>query len=106
MPAERLEDCRVELLVCGAEALLAISGELDVATFERLATPLQSAVDAGLNVTVDLANVPFIDVGCVRMMLAAEEALRRRGRALRGMDASPFLRRMFFILGAGHLLRS
>jgi anti-anti-sigma regulatory factor len=105
MSAESLQDCRVDLLVCGTEALLSISGEFDVATFELLAEPLQSAVDAGLSVTADLAKVPFIDVGCVRMMIAADEALRRRGRGLRALDASPFLRRVFFVLGAGHLLR-
>jgi anti-anti-sigma factor len=104
MSAESLQGCRVDVVVCGSEALLTVVGEVDVASREVFAGALASIASAELNLTLDLAAVPFMDVASVRLLLETADALDRQGRSLRGVTRQPFLRRVFAVLNAGHLL--
>ncbi|GIJ49117.1 hypothetical protein Val02_60030 [Virgisporangium aliadipatigenens] len=59
-----------------------VTGELDVATNERLAEVLRDAIRTHERVIVDLAGVGFLDAGAVGTLVAAEADARGRGRVL------------------------
>jgi anti-anti-sigma factor len=105
MSAESLEDLRVDLLVCDDAALLAMRGEIDFSNRGQLDGPLAAAVSAGLNVTIDLADVSFMDVGSAKLIASAARELQQRGWRLQVVHPQGVVRRVFFLLGADHLLR-
>ena len=105
MSAESLEDLRVDLLVCGENALIALRGEIDFSNRAQLAAPLATAVRADVNVTLDLAEVAFMDIGGVQLIAETEKALAAAGHQLRGVHPQSAVRRVFSLLGADHLLQ-
>ena len=105
MSAESLDDLRVDLLVCGDNALIALHGEIDVSNRSKLTAPLATAVRVRVNVVIDLSEVAFMDIGGVRLIVDAEQELALAGRRLSGVCPRPAVRRVFTLLDADHLLR-
>ena len=105
MSAESLEELRVDLLVCGTHALVALRGEIDFSNRDQLAAPLATAVRDGDNVTIDLAQVGFMDIGAVQLIVETATKLARDGRRLTGVHPQSGVRRVFTLLDADHLLR-
>lgn len=104
MSADSLERPVAHVAVRNDDAIVTVSGELDLSNIEVLATPLGMALDAGMGVVLDLSGLSFIDLFGVRLIETTAAGLRRRGRSLHVIDAQPQIRRVFFLTGATHLL--
>ena len=66
----------VERTGAGAVAIV-VRGELDMASMPALATALEEARGSAHGVRVDLAQVTFMDLKSVRLLLRAAEQARR-----------------------------
>jgi anti-sigma B factor antagonist len=85
----------------GRRAVIAIAGELDIATQPQLDHALDAAIDGGaLQVWVDLAELDFIDSSGLHSLLAASARLHalRRGLAVI-CTADGAVRRTFRVAG-------
>ena len=69
--------------ICRAdnEVVIAVSGEVDMATADQLAKQLASYADCDL--VVDLADVRFLDSSGINALVCAYQAQRDVGRTLR-----------------------
>ncbi|HET7530010.1 MAG TPA: STAS domain-containing protein [Mycobacteriales bacterium] len=96
-------DTQVEVLVYGHEAVVTPAGDLDFGT-ERVVDKVLTAL-AGLDVhvTVDLAQVEFVDSWTVALMQRAGCDVTESGRTFQLVDATPFVRQIFSLLGADYL---
>ncbi len=84
----------------GTTAEVALSGELDISTYEDALAQLAAAERSAPELlVVDLAGLRFVDSTGVRLVLSADERAREAGRrlALRLGDGSA--RRVFTALG-------
>jgi anti-anti-sigma factor len=104
LSAYSLERPVAHVAVRNDDAIVTLSGELDLSNIEILAKPLGMALDAGMGVVLDLARVTRIDLFAVRLIETTAAQLRRRGRSLHVVDAAPQIRRVFFLTGATDLL--
>ena len=84
----------------GTTAEVALTGELDISTYEDAQAQLAAAERGGPELlVVDLAGLHFVDSTGVRLILSADHRAREAGRrlALRLGDGSA--RRVFTALG-------
>jgi anti-sigma B factor antagonist len=82
---------------------LQCSGEIDLATVERLRRALTLAIDAGSQaVEVDMREVSFLDSSALRALLEAHRLLARTARRL-CVSASPYGAKLFRITGIDQL---
>jgi anti-sigma B factor antagonist len=78
--------------------VIAVRGELDLATAAAFSAPLLAAIDAGkTNVVVDLCEVVFIGSNGLATLLSGLRRLTRRGGRLLIATANPTVLRMFEI---------
>jgi anti-sigma B factor antagonist len=78
--------------------VIAVRGELDLATAGAFSEPLLAAIEAGkTNVVVDLCEVVFIGSNGLATLLNALRRLTRRGGRLSIATANPTVLRMFEI---------
>jgi stage II sporulation protein AA (anti-sigma F factor antagonist) len=83
------------------DAVLVVSGELDMATAGELSTRLERAIAGHASVVVvDTSAVSFVDCSGLRPLLAAEERLGRHGRQLRLVSPSAPVLRLLHWAGA------
>lgn len=98
----------VRVVRTGEQALLLLTGELDVSTVELLDAvvgPLLAGTDPAVRqVLVDCAELSFVDVAGLGALLAARQTLRQRSGALLLRSASPALRRVLSLAGLEGLL--
>lgn len=71
-----------------------------LASFER---DLARAMSGGSDLTVDLAELTFIDAAGLRALAEADARLRREGRRLRVVRPNRLVRRMLRVLRLQHL---
>ena len=90
----------------GPAAALALVGELDPGTAPILQAKLQelAADPAVASVTVDLAQITFLDSSGVRAIVTGGEALRSRGAALALTAPNPNVRRVLEVTGLAQLV--
>ena len=69
-------------------------GDFDVATSRTLARALEDAADSGRDIVLDLADATFLDVFCLRMVLAMDGRLRAAGRTVIVTNAPPVVQRL------------
>jgi anti-anti-sigma factor len=88
-----LDSCHVTVTVVDADHVVAaISGEFDLSAGPRVVEGLRPHLDA--HVTVDLAEVTFMDSSAIQCLLQLHtEALARDGRLTAG-EFSPVVRRV------------
>jgi anti-sigma B factor antagonist len=86
----------------GATAVLRLDGEADVATASRLEVRLSDLVgDAGLTrVVVDAAELSFLDLAGLDVLLDAAGRLRERGGALVLRTPSRRVQRLLHVLSS------
>lgn len=82
----------------GDAVVLAVGGDLDLDSITPLALALAAARRGTGPVVVDLADVDFADSTTVNVLLQARRELGARMRAAR---PSPFVRRLFAVIGLG-----
>jgi anti-sigma B factor antagonist len=80
--------------------ILALRGELDVATVPRLADPLREAIAAGKTaVVIDLGELTFLDSTGLMVLLNGLRRVVRQGGNLVIMCTNPTVLRLFDITG-------
>jgi anti-sigma B factor antagonist len=80
--------------------VLALRGELDVATVPRLADPLREAIAAGKTaVVIDLGELTFLDSTGLMVLLNGLRRVVRQGGNLVVMCTNPTVLRLFDITG-------
>jgi anti-sigma B factor antagonist len=80
--------------------VLALRGELDVATVPRLADPLRAAIAAGKTaMVIDLAELTFLDSTGLMVLLNGLRRVGRQGGNLVIMCTNPTVLRLFDITG-------
>ncbi|GAA2260195.1 hypothetical protein GCM10010145_32140 [Streptomyces ruber] len=84
----------------GAFTVIRVTGEIDVATADRLAEHLRAAVALpGADILVDLRGVDFFDCSGLRVLCRAEATARARGGRLRLVCDQPRIRRILRATG-------
>jgi anti-anti-sigma factor len=86
--------------VTGTTAEVALSGELDISTYEDASAQLAAAERSAPELLVlDLAGLRFVDSTGVRLVLSADERAREAGRRLALRLGDGPARRVFTALG-------
>jgi anti-sigma B factor antagonist len=89
-----------ELAVDGTTLVIALTGELDVATVEGFTAAVQRAVSDGVSAVVaDLTRLTFVDSSGLAAMLGALRSLGQAGSRLVLACANPTVLRVFEITG-------
>ena len=84
----------------GTTAEVALSGELDISTYEDALAQLEAAERSAPELlVVDLAGLRFVDSTGVRLILSADERARETGRRLALRLGDGPARRVFSALG-------
>ena len=90
----------------GKAVLLAITGELDVATTAQFRASVEGLDDPGApsHVTVDLSRLDFIDAAGIAALLALGNSLDDVGGSIRIRSPKPHVRRVLELAGVVDLL--
>lgn len=91
----------LEVVTTEGEQVVALRGELDVASSDFVKRTLLSSE---LPVVVDMADLTFIDSSGLTALVNASNELTKRGLALRVRGVTPDLRRLFELTGLTKLL--
>jgi anti-sigma B factor antagonist len=84
----------------GDVAVLAVSGEVDVATVPRLREQLHALVASGTpRIVVDLDAVDFLDSTGLGVLVGALKRVRNNGGELALVCTSPRIRKVFEVTG-------
>ena len=90
----------------GGVEVVAVSGEIDIASAPRLITGLNDAVgNCDLPVIVDLSDVAFMDSTGLALLLNAHRRLARRGQGFAVVCSDGPVRRVFTITDMVDVLR-
>jgi anti-anti-sigma factor len=90
----------------GEVELLAVSGEIDIASAPRLITSLNEALgECSMPVVVDLTDVDFMDSTGLALLLNAHRRLARRGQGFAVVCSDGPVRRVFTITDMVETLR-
>lgn len=79
--------------------LLALSGDLDLATASVVEDELRRAEQSEDLVVLDLANLSFMDSTGLRTVISADQRLRERGAALEIRHVPRQVERLFELVG-------
>jgi len=94
-PAIELQEIRV-----GHRVVIAVSGELDIATATTLRVAVDEVIESGVaEVWIDLSQVAFMDSTGLRVLLNARGRLRARSKSLAIICPDGSVRRVFALAG-------
>jgi anti-anti-sigma factor len=85
--------------------LVALSGDVDLASASVLDAELRRAEESEDLVVLDLGDVTFMDSSGLRMVIWADQRLRKRGACLRLVHLPPQVSRLFELVGVSDHLR-
>jgi anti-anti-sigma factor len=98
--ADRLPTLEVDEIRIGHRVVLALSGELDLATAPALQASLDEAVESGgADLWIDLSDVTFMDSTGLRALLATRRQLRVNSTSLAIICPEGPVRRVFTVAG-------
>jgi anti-sigma B factor antagonist len=98
-------DLDISTRTIGDLVVVYVRGELDVCTNPRLCGRLAGLVNAGArDIVIDLADVSFLGVEAVRVLVDAHQWLAERGGRLTLSSPSRMARRVFELTGAADVL--
>ena len=95
--------CRVTLLFSDRQALLVVSGDIDLDTVQTLRDALRSATMSSVHVLVDLDNVTFIGASGLDALVAANRGCQSGGCRLQVVTTNPFTLKLLALTGLTHL---
>jgi anti-anti-sigma factor len=81
-------------------------GEFDLATSRTLAAALEHAAASGCDVILDLAAATFVDVYCLRLVLATQAVVASRGHTVVVTNAPAVFQRLVDVLEIRDLVAS
>jgi anti-anti-sigma factor len=81
-----------------------VSGDIDLATAEKLSESLEGAVSRVGEVRVDLSEVTFLDSTGIRSLVQAYRSAQSRGGALYVVGARQWVAKVLEVTGVGPLL--
>jgi len=82
----------------GGAVLLALIGELDLSTVEKVEDELRKAEDGGAEtVVLDLSSLSFLDSTGLRTIVTADQRARKSGRRLAIVKGPETVHRVFTI---------
>jgi anti-sigma B factor antagonist len=85
----------------GDTCLLAVSGELDMATARQLRAALDAESEGDAPIVVDLAALDFIDITGLRALLDAAGHAAAKGLGFEVLNPSASVRRLLDLTGLG-----
>lgn len=91
------EQLQLRIMATTTGHVVAVSGEVDIATSPNLAEALVQFADG--DVIVDLSHVTFIDASGLSALIAAKRHIERRNGRLVTERVSPAVGRVFEIIG-------
>jgi anti-anti-sigma factor len=95
----------ISTLTTGGLVVVYVRGELDVITNPRLRGRLAALVNMGArDIVIDLAEVSFLGVEAVRVLIEAHHRLAEHGGRLILSSPSRMARRLFELTGAADIL--
>ena len=97
-------DLRISVAHQADRTLVAVAGELDVASTSELQARLGEGDVAKGDVIVDLSQLSFVDASGLHALVAAYRGASQRGQRLRVSRTSPSLERLLTLTGARGLL--
>ena len=98
-------DLAISTRTIGGVVFVYVRGELDLLTNPRLRGRLVGLVSMGArDIVIDLADVSFLDVEAVRVLIDAHQWLAERGGRLTLSSPSRMARRLFELTGAADVL--
>jgi anti-sigma B factor antagonist len=86
------------------QAFVRASGELDIATADRLDDALQAAALCSTSIHLDLEHVRFMDARTVAVLVQRDNLCRREGGRLQLHNISGEPRRVLEICGLGRMI--
>lgn len=100
---------RLSVSRTGDDAVLRLSGEVDIATEPRLSAALRDLLEAGRqqpvrHLVVDMSDLQFLDLSGLQTLLEAERELRRRGGSLVLRSPTRRVRRLLGLLDVAGVL--
>ena len=96
-----LGDLSIQVLRIGHRAVLAASGEIDIATAGQIGPAVTDAIEAGaMDVWLDLSEVTFLDSSGMHSILAARRSAQDRGARFVVICPEGPARRVLRIAGA------
>jgi len=105
VPDGPVRDLGVSVGVGADQIVVAVRGELDLATAPQLACVLAAVVDRAADIALDLAELDFLDPAGLRVIAAASIRLRQSGRELTLRSVPAMARRILDITGVDALVR-
>lgn len=94
------QDFRIEERVAGALPVIAVSGEIDVATAPQLRESLHRVIaEGGKTIVLDLLGVTFLDSTALGVLVGALKRCRELGGDLHVVVADPRIMKIFEITG-------
>jgi anti-sigma B factor antagonist len=100
------EHLHIDVLRDGEMVVVALRGELDLASAPRLQNTVEgSDTDDARLVVLDMENLEFIDSTGLRIVLAAHTRARERGQELALTRIGPQVQRLLTITRVGEHLR-
>ena len=102
-----LPELRATVSRSGRATVVAVAGELDLATVGRLRARLRTVVEQDpppARVVVDLAELRFVDGSGIAVLVEAQKALTARGGRLVLRAPSPMTTRVVRLLGLDDVL--
>jgi anti-anti-sigma factor len=87
------------------EVRLVLRGDIDYETAQHLRASVSSALDAKVDsIVVDLAGVTFLDSTGIGTLVVARRICHDLGVVLRVQQTSPFIARLFAVVGVADVL--
>ena len=103
--ADPIPEFRIAVVHANGGTTLDIAGELGMATAPELGARLQTVVDASAgHVTLDLAEVTFLDSSGLMVVVTAHRRLRAEDRRLIVRNPPKLVDRVFDLSGVGDVL--
>ena len=93
----------VDVRRAGGTLVIAPSGELDIATVDRVRSALAERAE-GEGVEIDLRNLKFLDTSGLQFVVETHRQSREEGYDLRIVRGSANVQRVFEIAGLDHVL--
>ena len=96
-------DFAVAVTEDGGQTIAHITGEIDIATCERLRDAIEPHLGPGQRVVLDLSGVSFMDSSCLNVLVQARTTLTTDGGSLILRNPSDAARRVLTATGLAEL---